>query len=290
MAQVSGLRLLRWLAPLLCLTLTAQVSSARTPDARDAHETRALTAQVSSAQTPDARDAHETRETAHRAGDVRPDARPDAQPPVTPQPATERSPSSETPSPDWRVPEPAADSSAFVQGQDSGPFMTPAPRRRARTRAQARLAGLAVMAARVANQANLAAAGTFEAPRGMGSSSERRVLLRRPEPIPPAIEPDVASPPASMGVLDESIVKEISQRKTMFRMCYESARRRSVMVSRADVRWILSPDGSVRDVVVEVAQDEILARCIRVIASRPFPATLPQEIPVTIPLLFVSER
>ncbi len=124
----------------------------------------------------------------------------------------------------------------------------------------------------------------------MVNPSERRVLLRRPESSLQPAKPAAAAPPATGGVLDENIVKEIVQRKTMFRMCYESARRRGVTVTRADVKWILSSDGNVRDVVVEVAQDELLSRCIRVVASRPFPTTGPQEIPVAIPLLFVSEE
>jgi len=93
-----------------------------------------------------------------------------------------------------------------------------------------------------------------------------------------------------MGTLDESVVKEISQRKVLFRMCYESARRRGVLATRADVKWTLAADGSVHDVEVVVAQDAQLANCIRVIASRPFAGRVGQDIPVAIPLLFVSMR
>jgi hypothetical protein len=245
----------------------------------------------------DAQGAHDTgTNDVHRAHEGRPDARPDAKPSIIPNPAPDPQPETSAPPPEpprAEAPsaEPVAASSAFVQGQDSQAFMAqPSPRKRARTKAQTRLSGLAVMAARIATRANLTGAGTFEAPRDMANPSERRVLLRRPEPTVQPPKPEAAPPPASVGVLDEGIVKEIVQRKTMFRMCYESARRRGVTVTRADVRWTLSSDGSVRDVAVEVAQDELLSRCIRVIASRPFATTVPQEIPVTIPLLFVSER
>jgi hypothetical protein len=269
---VSALGLSRRLGLVLGLMVTAGASAAHAFDAQVAQNSR-------------------VNDTA-RAGDARLDVRPDATPGPPPQPVPEPSPS--PPLPQAEEPASAVEQTtvpAFVQGQDSQPFMAqPDARKRKRTKAQARLSGLAVMAARIATQAKLRGAGTFEAPRGMVDTTERRILLRRPEPSPAPAKPETAPPPASIGVLDETIVKEIGQRKTMFRMCYESARRRGVTVTRADVKWILSPDGSVRDVVVEVAQDDLLARCIRVIASRPFPTAVPQEIPVTIPLLFVSER
>lgn len=241
----------------------------------------------------------------HRTNEGPPDARPDAKPSTPtpdartstlPQPTPDSQPENpalppEPPRAEAPVAEPVASAPAFVQGQDTQAFMAPpSPQKRTRTKAQARLSGLAVMAARIATEAKLRATGTFEAPRDMANPSERRVLVRRPEAAVQPVKPEAAPPPASMGVLDENVVKEIVQRKTMFRMCYESARRRGVTVTRADVKWILSSDGSVRDVVVEVAQDELLSRCIRVIASRPFAVTVPQEIPVAIPLLFVSER
>ena len=93
-----------------------------------------------------------------------------------------------------------------------------------------------------------------------------------------------------MTTLDESIVKEITQRKVLFRMCYEPARRRGVTATRADVKWILAADGSVRDVEVLVAQDAQLANCIRAVASRPFAGRVGQDIPVAIPLLFVGAQ
>ena len=85
-------------------------------------------------------------------------------------------------------------------------------------------------------------------------------------------------------------MKEITQRKILFRMCYESARRRGVTATRADVKWVLAADGGVHDVEVAVAQDAQLANCIRVVASRPFAAGVGQDMPVAIPLLFVSAR
>ena len=120
--------------------------------------------------------------------------------------------------------------------------------------------------------------------------AEHRVRVEKPvkppEPEPPAA-PAVA---AALTTLDESIVKEISQRKIVFRMCYESAKRRGVRATRADVKWILAADGSVRDVEVAVAQDAQLANCIRAAAARPFPSGVGQDIPVAIPLLFVGMR
>ena len=95
---------------------------------------------------------------------------------------------------------------------------------------------------------------------------------------------------APTTTLDENIVREINQRKVLFRMCVESARRRGVTATRADVKWILAVDGSVRDVEGAVDQDAQLANCIRVVASRPFAAGVGQDIPVAIPLLFVRAR
>lgn len=285
---VRALGLSRRLGTALCLGLALAGSAAQAND----------DAQIA----PDT-GAHQV----HGAREGRPDARPDAKPTPTspapdarasnvPDPAPDSQPEKpalppEPPRAEAPTAEPVADTSDFVQGQDPQAFMAqPSPRKRTQTKAQARLSGLAVMAAQIATRAKLTATGTFEAPRDMANPSERRVLPRRPELTVQQPKPEAAPPPASMGVLDENVVKEIVQRKTMFRMCYESARRRGVTVTRADVKWILSSDGSVRDVVVEVAQDELLSRCIRVIASRPFATTVPQEIPVAIPLLFVSER
>lgn len=275
---VSALGPLRRLGPALCLVSALCGTSQAAQDAQVALDTGVI--------------------DAHRAADSRPntwpDARSDSKPSPTAQPAAEPNPDS-SPADPPRAEEPAAaveptSETAFVQGQDTTALMGLQPRKRKRTKAQTRLTGLAAMAARIATRANLTGAGTFEAPRDMGNTRERRILVRRPEPTPQPVKPVAAPPPASVGVLDENVVKEIGQRKTMFRMCYESARRRGVVVTRADVKWILSPDGSVRDVVVEVDQDDLLARCIRVIASRPFPTTVDQEIPVAVPLLFVSEQ
>jgi hypothetical protein len=124
----------------------------------------------------------------------------------------------------------------------------------------------------------------------MAAAVEHRVRVQKPDKPPElaaAAAPGVAAAPTT---LDESIVKEISQRKILFRMCYEPARRRGVTATRADVKWILAADGSVRDVEVAVAQDAQLANCIRSVAGRPFPRGVGQDIPVAIPLLFVGMR
>jgi hypothetical protein len=118
-----------------------------------------------------------------------------------------------------------------------------------------------------------------------------------PPPTVSAVAPRaVAAPPAAPVVsgdsfaLDPGVVREIGQRKTLFRMCYESAKRRGVQATRADVSWILGADGAVRDVEVVVADDATLARCIRAVASRSFPAGAGQDMPVVVPLLFVGAR
>jgi hypothetical protein len=121
----------------------------------------------------------------------------------------------------------------------------------------------------------------------MAAVAEHRVRVEKPEKPPEPASPAV---PVAPTTLDESIVKEISQRKILFRMCYEPARRRGVTATRADVKWILAADGSVRDVEVAVAQDVQLANCIRAVASRPFPSGVGQDIPVAIPLFFVGMR
>jgi hypothetical protein len=124
----------------------------------------------------------------------------------------------------------------------------------------------------------------------MAATAEHRIKVPAPDKsLGPA---RAGAPPVAPAVmaLDENIVREISQRKVMFRMCYESARRRGVLATRADVKWVLAADGSVHDVEVVVAQDAQLANCIRVIASRPFAGRIGQDIPVAIPLLFVSTK
>jgi hypothetical protein len=120
--------------------------------------------------------------------------------------------------------------------------------------------------------------------------AEHRVRVDKPDKPPEAAAPAGPAVAAAPTTLDETVVKEISQRKIVFRMCYESARRRGVTATRADVKWILAADGSVRDLEVAVAQDAQLANCIRVVAARSFPSGVGQDIPVAIPLLFVGMR
>jgi hypothetical protein len=165
-------------------------------------------------------------------------------------------------------------------------------RRRQRTGADPRLADLAATRGKVAAVAHLHGAAPIRPAGPTVAAVERRIRAQEPdrpsEPARPAL-PAVAAA-TTTTTLDESIVKEITQRKVLFRMCYESARRRGVTATRADVKWILAADGGVHDIEVAVAQDAQLASCIRVIASRPFPAGVGQDMPVAIPLLFVSAR
>jgi hypothetical protein len=165
-------------------------------------------------------------------------------------------------------------------------------RRGRRGRADARRVGLAATYASFAAHVDLSGAGTIEAPAGMANGTEPTVVPTRAPESPPR-QPQakiVPAVPAASAVLDERIVKEINRRKTSFRLCYESARRRGVTVTRADVKWILESDGNVRDVQVEVAEDEYLATCLGVVASQPFPTGIGQEVPVAIPLLFLIAR
>jgi hypothetical protein len=163
-------------------------------------------------------------------------------------------------------------------------------RRRQRTAVAPRLAGLAATRGEVAAVTHLHGSAPIEPADRMAAVAEHRAWVLQPDK-PPESAPSAASAVAAAPTtLDESIVKEISQRKILFRMCYESARRRGVTATRADVKWILAADGSVRDVEVAVAQDAQLANCIRAVASRPFPGGVGQDIPVAIPLLFVGMR
>jgi hypothetical protein len=146
------------------------------------------------------------------------------------------------------------------------------------------------MSGEVADVTHLHGSAPIEPADRATTVAEHRVRVDKPDrpPEPPApAGPAVAAAPTT---LDENVVKEISQRKIVFRMCYESARRRGVTATRADVKWILAADGSVRDVEVVVAQDAQLANCIRAVAARPFPSGVGQDIPVAIPLLFVGMR
>ena len=106
----------------------------------------------------------------------------------------------------------------------------------------------------------------------MAAAAEHRVRVHHSDKPPEPAQPALPAVAAAATTLDETIVKEITQRKVLFRMCYESARRRGVSATRADVKWILAADGSVHDVEVVVAQDAQLANCIRAVASRPFAA------------------
>jgi len=138
--------------------------------------------------------------------------------------------------------------------------------------------------------AHLHGAAPIKPARPVTATAEHRIRVHQadkpPEPARPALPPAVLP----TTVLDESIVKEITRRKVLFRMCYESARRRGVTATRADVKWILAADGGVHDVEVAVAEDAQLANCIRAVASRPFAAGVGQDTPVAIPLLFVGMR
>jgi hypothetical protein len=150
------------------------------------------------------------------------------------------------------------------------------------------LAGLAATSGEVADVTYLHGAAPIEPAGRVAAVAEHRVKVEKPDQPP---EPESAAAPAVAAApttLDENVVKEISQRKIVFRMCYESARRRGVTATRADVKWILAADGSVHDVEVAVAQDAQLANCIRGVAARPFASGVGQDIPVAIPLLFVG--
>ena len=163
-------------------------------------------------------------------------------------------------------------------------------RRRARTTADPRLADLAATRGKVADVSRLHGVAPIEPAGPMAAAAEHRIRVQAPSrPIEPA-RPTSAPVAPAVTALDEGIVKEIGQRKVLFRMCYESARRRGVLATRADVKWVLAADGSVHDVEVAVDQDAQLANCIRVVASRPYAGRVGQDMPVAIPLLFVSTR
>jgi hypothetical protein len=187
-----------------------------------------------------------------------------------------------------------------AQSMDKAPAEKKSPlsrrQRRQRSNAAPRVNGLTVMHGNVAN-VDLRGAPPIKPAIRMAAGAEREIGFENPTQLslPPEPKKVLASPAqttmqTATEVLDENVVKEITQRKTMFRMCYESARRRGVTATRADVKWILSANGTVRDVTVAVAQDAQLANCIRIIASRPFPAGGGQDIPVAIPLVFVISR
>ncbi len=163
-------------------------------------------------------------------------------------------------------------------------------RRKQRSAPDPRLADLAVMRGKVAAVARLHGAAAIEPAGHTTATAEHRIRVQRPDKPPEPEQPDLPAVAATATTLDESIVKEITQRKVLFRMCYEPARRRGVTATRADVKWILAADGSVRDVEVAVAQDAQLANCIRAVASRPFAERVGQDIPVAIPLLFVGTQ
>jgi len=163
-------------------------------------------------------------------------------------------------------------------------------RRRQRTTVDPRLADLAATRGKVADVAHLHGVTPIEPAGSLAAAAEHRIRFQPPaKPNEPA-RPAAVPPAPAMTALDESIVKEIGQRKVLFRMCYESARRRGVLATRADVKWVLAADGSVHDVEVTVDQDAQLANCIRAVASRPFAGRVGQDLPVAIPLLFVSTR
>ena len=166
----------------------------------------------------------------------------------------------------------------------------PQVRRKQRSAPDPRLADLAVTRGKVAAVAHLHGSAAIEPAGHMTATAEHRIRVQRPDKPPEPAQPDLPAVAAAATTLDESIVKEITQRKVLFRMCYEPARRRGVTATRADVKWILAADGSVRDVEVAVAQDEQLANCIRAVASRSFPGRVGQDIPVAIPLLFVGAQ
>lgn len=163
-------------------------------------------------------------------------------------------------------------------------------RRKQRTGPDPRLADLAATRGRVADVADLHGVAPIEPAGPMAAAAEHRIRIQTPIKPSEAARKAVAPAAPTVTALDEGIVKEITQRKVLFRLCYESARRRGVLATRADVKWIVAADGSVHDVEVVVDQDAQLSNCIRVVASRPFAGRVGQDLPVSVPLLFVSTR
>jgi len=233
-------------------------------------------------------DAQEVKRSAPAAADTAPPT-PHAQAPVQPAPGPAWPPE---PGPATgqgaRPAPPLVETAASTTLRDR--FRGRRGRHRQRTGVDPRLADLAATRGKVAAVAHLHGAAPIKPARPTAATAEHRIRPPEPdkprEPVRPAV-PVVAS---ATTELDESIVKEITQRKVLFRMCYESARRRGVTATRADVKWILAADGGVHDVEVAVAQDVQLAHCIHAVASRPFPAGVGQDMPVAIPLLFVGAR
>lgn len=196
-----------------------------------------------------------------------------------PRPATDR---------DSRAAQSVAETAALTTGRDR--FTRRHGRHGQRTGVDPRLADLAATRGKVAAVAHLHGAAAIKPARPTAAAAEHRIRVHQPDKPPEPARPAPPAVPAATIELDESVVKEITQRKVLFRMCYESARRRGVTATRADVKWVLAADGGVHNVEVVVAQDAQLANCIRVIASRPFAAGVGQDMPVAIPLLFVSAR
>jgi len=163
-------------------------------------------------------------------------------------------------------------------------------RRRPQTTVDPRLADLAATRGEVASVAHLRGAAPIEPAGSMAATAEHRIRVHDPDKPPGRSQMARLALAAPATTLDPGMVKEISRRKVLFRLCAESARRRGVAATRADVKWILAADGRVHDVEVAVAQDAQLANCIRVVASRPFPKRVEQDMVVAIPLLFVGAR
>lgn len=113
---------------------------------------------------------------------------------------------------------------------------------------------------------------------------------------PPAARAIAAPPEKAAGpdlvtleadVFDQ-IRMEIKARLPYFQRCVEAARRRGLSdIRRLQATWLISEDGSIKDLQLEGVTDELLATCIMRMGSRPFPVSPGTELTIPTPIVFV---
>ena len=121
-------------------------------------------------------------------------------------------------------------------------------------------------------------------------------LALAPPPLAPAplAEPPPAAPAKpEMITLEADVLgrirMEIKSRLPYFQACADAARRRGAPdVRRLQATWVISDDGSIKEIELEGATDALLATCITRMGSRPFPVSPGTELTIPTPIVFVK--
>jgi hypothetical protein len=121
-------------------------------------------------------------------------------------------------------------------------------------------------------------------------------LALAPPPLPttPLAEPPPVAPANPEVITIEADVlgrirMEIKSRLPYFQACADAARRRGAPdVRRLQATWVISDDGSIKQLRLEGASDAQLATCITRMGGRAFPVSPGTELTIPTPIVFVK--